>query len=65
MKYYRVKPEFDNKSFNKRLIYVGGELLTEKECKRYDVNTNYCEIIEEKPKNTYFFFGARFSVNYK
>lgn len=65
MKYYKVKPEYDNRVLKKRFIYVGGELFTEKECKRYEVNTNYCEVVDEKPKNTYFFFGARFPVNNK
>lgn len=64
MVYYKVKKEYDNKQFPKRLIYVGNELFTESEAKKYHVNKKYCDVIEINKNKTYFSFGARFEMNY-
>jgi hypothetical protein len=66
MKYYRVKPEYDNKTqYSKRGkyagIYVGNELYTEKEVERRHLNPGYMELVEVSKKKTYWFFGARFA----
>lgn len=72
MKYYRVRPEFDNKAVGRNYYLVGNELLTEAELRRlrtrynryYLVPLNFDRIFEEvevSKRSVYFFFGARFS----
>lgn len=65
MKYYRVKPQFDNKmKLNKRDeyagIYIANELYTEKEAARQNLNMTFMELVEVSKNKTYWFFGARF-----
>ena len=71
MKYYRVKPEFDNVQFSVNEFFVANELYTEKEIekirKKYNIlyakvyNFNKIfEIVEISKKRIYWFFGARF-----
>lgn len=68
MKYYKVKPKYDNKTRYKWRcghgvsdgILIANELYTEKE---YSKLANYSGCFEEidiNKNNTYFFFGARF-----
>lgn len=71
MKYFKVKPEYDNF----RLIYngkhngilVGNELYTEKELYKkkilfcYGVDFKMFTMIEIPKNKVYFFFGARFA----
>lgn len=66
MKYFRVKPEYDNKkriSTKGRIegIYVANELYTEAELKKYIVQ-NIFEAVTIPKTKTYWFFGARFEV---
>ena len=76
MKYYKVKPEFDNKrichcirgKYTDIDILIGKELYTEKEFLRlvkthvFGVDPKSCFELVEIPKNkTYWLFGARFS----
>ena len=61
MKYYKVRPEYDNKRRNDNNIYIANELYTEKEVKNYHINKNYCDIINVSKNETYFFSGARFA----
>ena len=76
MKYYRVKPEYDNIHYS--LDYdclIGNELFTEKEF--YDVEQAFLrkclnrnsasekfrkmfDVVNINKNDTYFFFGARF-----
>lgn len=62
MKYYKVKPEADNK-YNKDRTYffVGGELLTEKEKEKYCCPDAFVDPVNVKKTETYWFFGARFA----
>ena len=67
MKYYRIKPEYDNAHLLKRTfdgILIGNELYTVKEWERlvlkYRVSEAVCDIVNISPKETYWFFGARF-----
>ena len=67
MKYYRIKPEYDNARLLKRTfdgILIGNELYTVKEWERlvlkYRVSEAVCDIVNISPKETYWFFGARF-----
>lgn len=71
MKYYRVKPEFDNKSRFKFHrgggleidgIYIANELYTPTEIKKYLGYAQYCEIVEIPKNKVYFSFGARFEI---
>jgi hypothetical protein len=78
MKYYRVKPEYDNKQLltKERGIYVNRgysliakELFTVKEwekiCKKHVFRRSLAECVElvEIPKTkVYWFFGARFEI---
>lgn len=70
MRYYKVKPEFDNKNAYKRQnnhlkivgFYIANELYTASELKRRGdiINPNYFEIVEIPKTKIYWFFGARF-----
>ena len=68
MKYYKVKPENDNRFVcdinNKRIIttLVANELYTENEYnkKGLSIYVNYFDVVNISNKRTYFFFGARF-----
>ena len=66
MKYFRVKPEADQKYINPRVhdanIYVKDSLYTESEVKRYNLNRNYLEEVTIKKTQTFWMFGARFAV---
>lgn len=71
MLYYRVKPEKDNVPKRKKGslaqdgIYIGNELYTETEWRKHCATHIYTEGITEpvnvNPKETYWFFGARFA----
>ena len=68
MKYYRVRPQYDQFPQNPKVrdgnILVGGELLTEKEFN--ELPFVYAGAFEEVdiPKNeTYWCFGARFQID--
>ena len=72
MKYYRVKPQFDNMYINPCKhdgnILVANELFTEKEflklldkgLKRYSFLHNMFDIVEIPKSRIYWFFGVRF-----
>lgn len=71
MKYYRVKPENDNKTrfilkndgtLKTDGIFVGGELYTEKEIKKYFGGVLMCDLVNVSSRKTYFFFGARLKM---
>ena len=74
MKYYRVKPEFDNMPQKKRKshymlkpgIWIGNELYTPCELNRLEkkgiiIQDEIFQLVEIKKTETYWFFGARFS----
>ena len=69
MKFYRVKPEYDNyravsngTGRGRFDILVGNELYTEKERNRL-ANRDQCfDVVEVKKNQTYWFFGARFAM---
>lgn len=76
MKYYRVKPEYDNVPQLKRKshyllkpgIWIGNELYTPGELNRLEkkgiiIKDEIFDMVEIKKTETYFFFGARFSNN--
>ena len=70
MKYYRVKPEYDNARLLIRAeisfdgILIGNELYTVKEWERLvlkdRVSEAVCDIVNISPKETYWLFVARF-----
>ena len=71
MKYYKVKPEYDNKTrykWNSRRqgapagILVGNELYTPAEFKRLANCPAWFEEVEIKKTETYICFGARFEA---
>lgn len=71
MKYYKVKPEFDNTNryrFHKGGgleidgIYIANELYTANELKKYLDHANKVEPVEIPKSKIYFFFGARFAA---
>ena len=61
MKYYKVKPEADNKRRSDGSIYVANELYTEKEAEKFKLNKAFLDVVEVSKKSVYWFFGARFS----
>ena len=71
MKYYRVKPEHDNKKrykWNNHMqavpagILVENELYTATECKKLAIPPTWFEEVEIKKTETYICFGARFEA---
>lgn len=65
MKYYKVKPEYDQKRVNPNVadanILVANELFTEKERSKMPFVPDECfEEVLVKKTSTYIFFGARF-----
>lgn len=63
MLYYRVKSEYDNMRRSDGSIYVGRELLTAAEVKRYKTPQRILDAVDVPKNKTYFFFGARFAVS--
>lgn len=73
MKYYKVRPEFDNKRVTRNGYYlVGNELYTPAELRRLETRykayyrnpMNFSRMFEEvevSKRTVYFCFGARFS----
>lgn len=61
MKYYKVKPEADNKRRSNGSIYVANELYTEKEAEKFKLNKAFLDVVEVSKRSVYWFFGARFS----
>lgn len=61
MLFYKVKSEADNKARKDGSIYIANELYTENEALKYDINKNYCYIVNVSKKSTYWLFGARFA----
>jgi hypothetical protein len=63
MLYFKVNEEHQDKAFGGKkqtLKYVANELFTERECKKYNINKQYCTPIYVSKKDTHFLFGARF-----
>lgn len=66
MKYYKVKPEYDQTYINPRIhdanILVKNELYTEAERKKMKFVSDKCFEIVDIPRNkTGFFFGVRYA----
>lgn len=66
MKYYKVKPEYDQTYINPRIhdanILVKNELYTEAERKKMQFVSDKCFEIVDIPRNkTGFFFGVRYA----
>lgn len=64
MKYYKIKPEHDNKRRYDGSILIGNELYTEKEMIKYKIPFNFADIVNVSKEEKYFFFGARMSICY-
>ena len=65
MKFYRVKPEYDQTYKNPHVhdcdILIANELYNEKERSKMKYVSDRCFDVVDVPKNeTYFCFGARF-----
>ena len=66
MRYYKVKPEYDQTYKNPRIhdgdILIGGELYTESERIKMRFVLDKCFDVVDIPRNkTGFMFGARFA----
>lgn len=66
MRYYKVKPEYDQTYKNQRIhdgdILIGGELYTESERIKMRFVPDKCFDVVDIPRNkTGFMFGARFA----
>lgn len=64
MKYYRVKPEYDNRRKPDGDIYIKNELYTPKEVENQKLNIEFMEVVDISKKSIYWFFGARFCEKY-
>lgn len=62
MKYYKVKPEVDNRKRPDRSIYIADELYTPAEAKRYKLNMDYMDAVNVSKRRIYWCFGARFEA---
>ena len=69
MKYYRVRPQYDNKiryTWNNRRqgvsngILIANELYSPREYSKLVICPDCVELVEVSKKKTYWFFGARF-----
>ena len=71
MLYYRVKPEFDNRTkfryvgnkLKESGILIGNELYTPAERQKIANSSMYFEEVRIPQRNTHWFFGARFENN--
>ncbi len=64
MKFYRVKPAFDQTS-TKESILVANELYTERERNEMpEISDNAFERVDIPKDRTYWCFGARFEANF-
>lgn len=70
MQYYRVKPQYDNKTRYTRNnkgqgvgngVLIANELYTPKEYKKLMNCPEWFELVEIPKNKIYFFFGARFA----
>jgi len=61
MKYYRVKPVYDQKSRCDGSVLIANELYTSCEMAKFHISEKYTEPVEISRKAVYFFFGARFA----
>ena len=73
MEYFKIPEELDNKQMfvnkggyfeinSKRPFLIGGELITIKEAKRFNIYkflSNRLELTSVNKNQTYFFFGSR------
>ena len=72
MLYYRVKPEFDNRTkygyvgstykLKELGILVGNELYTPAERQKIANSSRYFDVVRISQRKTYWFFGARFEI---
>ena len=62
MKYYKVKPEADNRKRADGSIYVANELYTPAEAKKYNLNMAYVDAVEVSKRRVYWLFGASFEA---
>ena len=71
MKYYKVKPQYDNKTRYTRNnrqgvrengIIVANELYTPSEFKKLALCPAWFEVVEISKRDIYTFFGARFEI---
>ena len=69
MKYYRVKPQYDNKiryTWNNHRqgvnngILIANELYSPKEFEKLSICPEWVEVVEIPKNKIYWFFGARF-----
>jgi len=65
MKYYRVKPEFDQKRISKLNcdVLIKDELYTASQFNKLGLPDSFFDVIEISQRNTYWCFGARFECN--
>ena len=62
MKYYKVKPEADNRKRPDGSIYIADELYTPSEAKKYKLNMDYMDAVNVSKRRIYWCFGARFEA---
>ncbi len=69
MKFYRVRPEDDQrKRYSPKKarfigIYVANELVSIAEAKHGNYDTSRMELVETTKGNTFWCFGARFAID--
>lgn len=71
MKYYKVRPEDDQRPRYRQIkghvekigIYIANELVTEAEAKKGGYDPNRMQPVKTHPLNCYWLFGARFADN--
>ncbi len=61
MLYYKVKPEFDQKTRHDGSILIANELYTPREIERFKISNKAVYPVEISKKTVYFFFGARYA----
>lgn len=64
MKYFKIKPEYDQHWRNNKPgeILIANELYTENEAARYNIKPYMYNVIEIPKSKIYWMFGARFQA---
>lgn len=63
-KYYKIKPQYDQRRRCDGSILIGNELYTEKEMMKYKIPFTCADLVRVPASGIYTFFGARLSIYY-
>ena len=62
MKYYQVKPEYDQRRKGNNDVFIANELYTPAERKKYNAPDHIFRVLEIPRTKTYWCFGCRYAA---